>query len=220
MNTPTRTSSDRGWSILLQAVAVASRCSISSVCVISGILFFFVSAANLPAEMTLAKFRKIASSDGDAKAMRPELSKIPIWKESDAELKLNYADGRTILEKTRVTTKTVEGNYIVYSGYSTLYKTSMSSIIGYDEDASSITQWGVFGDVLVKAIIVRDDKNKTSASFSQYGDGYEEIATEHFSEAEITGHAKVFKDGVLFMTREIIARPVTAKEATTAPDHK
>jgi hypothetical protein len=163
--------------------------------------------------MTAERFRKIVATPGDTNVLRPELASLPFWRSAKSSIGLKYQDGRVFKEECLSTAKTVEGRYIVYSLDSQYYKQTMYAIAGYDERASAIRQWGLFGDTVIEATVVFDPDKKISAWTSSYGEGFMEISVMSYSDQESTDHALVYKDGALYMTRDAKTRPIsTAKK--------
>lgn len=158
--------------------------------------------------MTPTRFKELVARVGDTNALRPELAALPFWRESRCTITLKYQDGRVFKEDCIQTAKTIAGKYIVFSMNSRYYKQTMHAIAGYDEKASAIRQWGLFGDTLTETTMIFDPEARVSASTSRYGDGFMEISAGSCSDTEMTDHAVVYKDGVLFMTRDAKTRPI------------
>ena len=145
---------------------------------------------------------------GDTNALRPELASLPFWKNATVSITMKYQDGKVFKEDCIQTAKTVAGKYIVFSTKSQYYKQTMHAIAEYDEKALAIRHWGLFGETLTKATMIFDPEKKLSASTARYGEGFEEISVGSCSEAEMSDHTLVYKDGILFMTRDAKTRPV------------
>jgi hypothetical protein len=160
-------------------------------------------------QMTLERFRKIVATPGDTNALRPQLASLPFWRNAKCSIALRYQDGRTFNEECDSRAKTVEGRYIVYSLDSQYYKQTMYSITGYDENASTIRDWGLFGDTVTEATVVFDPAHKVSAWTSSYGSGFMEISVKSYSDQEMTAHDLVYTNGILFMTRDVKVRPTS-----------
>lgn len=161
-------------------------------------------------EMTPKRFRELVATAGDTNALRPELASLPFWRNAKCSITMKYQDGKVFKEECIQTAKTIGGRYIVFSMESQYYKQTMHAIAGYDEKASAVRQWGLFGDTLTQATVIFDPEKKLSASTSRYGDGFEEISVGSSSDAEMSDHTLVYKDGILFMTRDAKTRPVGA----------
>lgn len=175
-------------------------------------LIFFKSPSSWSeGVMTPQRFKELAGMKGDNIALRPELASLPFWKNAKCSITMKYQDGKVSKEDCLVTAKTIEGRFLVFSMESQFYKHLMYSIVGYDEKAAAIRHWGLFGETLTEATIVIDPKKQASASTARYGDGFEEITVETSSETEVCDHSLVYKNGVLFMTRDAITRPVLAE---------
>jgi len=158
--------------------------------------------------MTSDQFRKLVDTPGDMNALRPELASLPFWRNAKCSVSLKYQDGRVFKEVCMQTAKTVGGRYIVFSTDSQLYKQPMHAIAGYDEKASAIRQWGLFGDTLTEATMIFDPERKICASMATYAGGFSEISVGSHSETEMSDHALVYKDGVLFMIRDVKTWPI------------
>jgi hypothetical protein len=159
--------------------------------------------------MTAERFRSIVASRGDTNALRRELAVLPFWRNTKTEITLKYQDGKTFKEECIGSAKTVGGRYIVFSMESQFYKQTMLAITGFDERANAIRQWGLFGDTVTEGTVVVDPEKKVSAWTSAYGDGYTEIQVSTYSDTEATDHALVYKQGVLFMTRDAKTYPIS-----------
>ncbi len=168
-------------------------------------------------EMTPKRFKELVATVGDTNALRPELASLPFWRKAKCSITMKYQDGKVFKEECLQTAKTIGGRYIVFSMESDYYKETMHAIAGYDEKASAIRQWGLFGDVLTEATVIFDPEKKLSASTSRYGDGFEEISVGSSSDAEMSDHTLVYKRGVLFMTRDAKTQPIRA-EKRVEPD--
>ncbi len=180
-------------------------------------MLFYICLVSLFAEvawsqepMTLEQFKKLVDTPGDTNALRPELASLPFWRNARCSISLKYQDGRVFKEECARTAKTVGGKYIVFSTDSQYYKQTMHAIAGYDENASANRQWGLFGDTLTEATMIFDPERKTSASTATYAGGFIEISVGSHSEKEMSDHTLVYKDGVLFMTRDVKTWPIVA----------
>jgi len=163
-------------------------------------------------EMTPERFRQLVATAGDTNALRPELAALPFWRDAKCSITMKYQDGKIFKEDCTQTAKTIAGRYIVFSMDSQYYKQTMYAVAGYDEKASAIRQWGLFGDTLTEATMIFDPKTKVSASTARYGDGFMEICAGICSDTEMTDHTVVYKDGVLYMTRDAKTCPATARK--------
>lgn len=159
-------------------------------------------------EMTPKRFMELVATAGDTDPLCPELASLPFWGEAMCSTTMKYQDGRVFTEDCVQTAKTIGGKYVVFSMDSQYYKHTMHTIVGYDEKALAIRQWGLFGDTLTEGTIVFDPEKKVVASAAAYGDGFTEISAGSCSEAEQSDHTLVYKDGVLFMTRDVKTRPI------------
>jgi len=159
-------------------------------------------------EMTSNKFRELVAMVGDTNALRPELAALPFWRNARCSITMKYQDGKVFKEDGIQTAKTIGGKYIVFGMESQYYKQTMHAIAGYDEKALAIRQWALFGDTLTESTMIFDPEKKLSASTSRYGDGFMEISVGSCSDTEMSDHTLVYKDGILFMTRDAKTRPI------------
>ncbi len=183
---------------------------------ISCILFvsFIARVALCQEPMTPELFRKLVSTPGDTNALRSELASLPFWREAKCSNIMKYQDGTVFKEEGVQTAKTIDGTYIVFSFDSKYYKQTIYGVAGYDEKASAIKEWGLFGDTLTEETMNFDLRRKISSATSTYGDGFLEISVGSSSDKEMTDRALVFKKGVLFMTRETTTWPIAKLENT------
>jgi hypothetical protein len=158
-------------------------------------------------EMTPTRFRELVATAGDTNALRPELTSLPFWTNAICGITMKYEDGKVFNEDCVQTAKTIGGKYIVFSMDSHYYKQTMYAIAEYDDNALAIRDWGLYGDTLTGATMVFDPGKKVSASTSRYGD-FEEISVGHNSDSEMSDHTLVYKNGRLFMTRDVTTRPI------------
>jgi hypothetical protein len=160
-------------------------------------------------QMTPARFREIASTPGDNLPLNPKLSAAgPLWTNVSITIALKYENGKTFNEEVAETAKTVGGNYIVTTISSRFYKQPMESIMTYDEKASSYKVWAVFGETITEGHIVYDLQKKIYAMNSAYGDGFTELDVGSYNDKESYDKTLIFKQGVLFCTRESKSAPV------------
>jgi hypothetical protein len=163
--------------------------------------------------MTPDRFQAIASAPGDAVPLIAQLSAAPFWTNAVATNVMTYASGKIFKEVMTVTAHTVGGKHIVFTAYSPFYQQPMQAIVGYDTKASVLKTYGLFGDghggnIVTEATVVYDFGKKTYTMTSSYGDGFKETTTGSYNDTEDLAKTVVYKDGALFMTREVITRPV------------
>ena len=154
-------------------------------------------------QMTPERFKKLVATPGDTNALRPELASLPFWRAARCSVTLKFQDGRVFKEEMAQTAKTIGGNYVVFSMDSQYYKQTMYSILAYDDKALAIKQWGLFGDGVTEETMIFDLDKRISASTSTYAGGFMEIAVGSFSKNEMSGRALAYKNGVLYLTREV-----------------
>jgi hypothetical protein len=161
--------------------------------------------------ITAARFREIVSTPGDTMPLNAKLAAAgPLWTNATVRISLAFADGRTFREEVAETTKTIAGKYVVTRVASKFYKQPMDSIMAYDDQASDYKVWALFGEAVTEGRIVYDPKKRIFAMDSAYGDGFTELGVGSYSDTESSSRTSVFKNGLLFCTRD----------ATTTPSNK
>jgi len=164
--------------------------------------------------MTPELFRQIVAKPGDLIALTPELSDVPIWTNADIHIVMKYVSGKTFTEKIMQTTRTVDGKYIIYTINSEFYHQTMSSIMIFDKKSSTLKVYGCYsdghgGDVMTESAVIYDYAKKTYTGTSLYGDGFKEITTGSYTSTNDYSSTLVYKNGALFMTREVSATRVS-----------
>jgi hypothetical protein len=160
-------------------------------------------------EMTPARFREIASTPGDNVPLNPKLSAMgPVWRNVVVSVILKYEDGKTFKEEISGTSKTIGGKYIVTTVLSRLYKQPMDSILTYDEKASTYKVFAIYGDTVTESRMAYNFSKKIYAENSAYGDGFTELGVGSYTDTENLDRTLIFKNGVLFCTRESKTMPV------------
>lgn len=173
-------------------------------------LFSFIASVAWSQEpITPELFRKIVATPPDTNALRPELASVTFWKDAKCKVSLKNQDGTAFNEECAQTAWTVGGRYIVFSTDTQYYKGAMYAIVGYDEKASAIRVWGLFGDTLTEATMVFDPARKIYAQTGTYAGGFMEISVGSYSDKEMSNHTLVYKDGVLFTTRDVKTWSIT-----------
>ncbi|MGB7749173.1 MAG: hypothetical protein WBN75_18020 [Verrucomicrobiia bacterium] len=177
------------------------------------VLLFSIAVGTSQEQLTPDKFREIVATPGDKVPLLPKLAAgSPLWTNATVNVVLKYQTGKVFKEDIKQTAKTIGGKYIVFTGQSQFYHQPMSSILTYDEKASALKVYGLYGDghgsdVVTVSLIVYDYEKKIYAASSTYADGFKEITVGSYSETESSDRTLVYKDGVLFMTRETKTRP-------------
>jgi hypothetical protein len=165
--------------------------------------------------MTLARFREIVGTPGDAVPLMPQLAAVPFWTNAVVSNVMTYASGKVFREELTQTARTVGGKFVVFTVQSKFYNQPMNSILAYDEKASALKVYGLYGDnhagdIVTEGTAAYDYTKKTYTSISSYGDGFKETTTGSYTDTEDSAKTVVYKDGVLFMTREVKTRPTVA----------
>jgi len=174
------------------------------------------NAASLSQEpMTPARFREIVSTPGDAVPLAPQLAAVPFWTDAVVSNVMTYASGKVFREAMTQTARTVGGKYVVFTVQSKFYNQPMNSILAYDAKASALKVYGLYGDnhagdIMTEGTAVYEFAKKTYTITSSYGDGFKEATTGSYTDTEDSAKTVVYKDGVLFMTREVKTRPIVA----------
>jgi len=179
-------------------------------------LLLSTNAASLNLEtMTPARFREIVGTPGDAVPLAPQLAAVPFWTNAVVSNVMTYASGKVFQEEMTQTARTEGGKYVVFTVQSKFYNQPMNSILAYDEKASALKMYGLYGngpagDIVMEGTAAYDYAKKTYTITSSYGDGFKETTTGSYTDKEDSAKTVVYKDGVLFMTREVKTRPIVA----------
>jgi hypothetical protein len=165
--------------------------------------------------MTPARFREIVGTPGDAVPLVPQLAAVPFWTNAVVSNVMTYASGKVFREEMTQTARTVGGKYVVFTVQSKFYNQPMNSILAYDAKASTLKVYGLYGngpggDIVTEGTAVYEFAKKTYTIISSYGDGFKETTTGSYTDTEDSAKTVVYKEGVLFMTREVKTRPIVA----------
>jgi hypothetical protein len=163
--------------------------------------------------MTPARFQEIVSAPGDVVPLIAPLAAAPFWTNAVATNVMTYASGKIFKEVMTVTAHTVGGQYVVFTAYSSFYQQPMQTIFGYDAKALVLTTYGLYGDghggnIVTEATVVYDFDKQTYTMNSSYGDGFKKTTTGSYTDTEDVTKTVVYKNGALFVTHEIVTRPV------------
>lgn len=160
--------------------------------------------------MTPGRFRQIAATSGDSTPLMSKLAAAgPLWTNAVVSVNLKYESGKTFKEEVSGSARTIGGNYIVATVQSKFYEQPIETITTYDEQASAYKFWALFGETVTEGQIVFDLQKKVFAINSAYGDGFTELGVGSYSDTERSERTCIFKNGVLFATRESRSRPAT-----------
>jgi hypothetical protein len=173
------------------------------------IAFLIATSGKAQDDMTPERFKALVAAPDDTNQLRAELASLPFWKTGKCSVAMKFQDGKTFTEDSVETAKTINGKYVIFSMNSKFYKQMIYSIAEYDEQASAIRIWGLYGDKLTHATVVLDPEKKISATSAIYGD-FAEISVGSSSPDELSDHTLVYKNGILFMTRDIKIHPLAA----------
>ena len=165
--------------------------------------------------MTPARFHEIVGLPGDAVPLAPQLAAVPFWTNATISNVMTYASGKMFREELTQTARTVGGKYVVFTVQSKFYNQPMNSILAYDEKASALKVYGLYGDghagdIVMEGTAIYDYAKKTYTITSSYGDGFKETTTGSYTDKEDSAKTVMYKGGVLFMTREVKTRPLVA----------
>jgi hypothetical protein len=181
---------------------------------IVGLILVFSTGLGFGQEsMTPARFREIVNLPGDTVPLVPQLAPVPFWTNAVVSNVMTYASGKVFREKMDGTSHSVQGKYIVFTIQSEFYHQTMYSILTSDEKAAVLKVYGLFGDghggdVVTEGTEVFNFARKTYTITSLYGDGFKETTAGTYTDKEDFARTTVYKNGVLFMTREATTRPV------------
>jgi hypothetical protein len=78
----------------------------------------------------------------------------------------------------------------------------------YVEKVSAFKNLAVYGNTIVGGTVVLDSEKKTYKTSSAYGDGFTEVGNGSYSDKESSERTLVYKNGALFMTREVKSKPL------------
>lgn len=172
-------------------------------------LLFATGTALGQEQMTPARFREIAAAPGDSTPLRPQLAAAgPLWTNAMVSVVLTYQSGKVFKEEMTQTAKTIGGKYIVYTVQSNFYHQPMTSIATYDDEASALKTYGLFGETIAEGTLVYDSPKRIYAESSAYGDGFKETTVGSYSDTEDSAKSLVYQNGILVMTREAKRHPV------------
>lgn len=154
--------------------------------------------------VTADQFRQIAATPADAAPLPLQITSAgPMWTNATATVLMRYQSGRVYTDNMKVTAKSVGGKYRVFTAQSQIYKTPVNSIVMYDDKAKALKTLGLEGDTVTVATSVVDYDKKIYAETSSYGEGFTEITAGTYSMNMDSEQTAVFKNGVLYMTREV-----------------
>jgi len=161
-------------------------------------------------QMTVARFREITSTPGDNTPLNPKLAAAisDLFTNATVSIVLKYPDGKTLNVEATESAKTVGGKYIVTTVHSQSNSEHVDSIMTYDEKASAYRGWAAYGEKIIGGVSVFDLQKKIVSTYVDYGDGSSELSVGSYSNTESSDRALIFKNGVLFCTRESKTMPV------------
>ena len=177
-------------------------------------LLGLTSCGSRPSEsMTPTRFQQIVNMPADTVPLSAPLSSLPRWPQFVTSNVMTYAAGRVFQEELKGTTRTVGGKYIVSAVQSRFYQQPLHSIVAYDAQASAIKTYGLSGDGrggsrVTEGLVAFDFAKKTYTMTSTY-EGFQETTTGNYADREDRSKTVVYKDGALFLTREVITRPAS-----------
>lgn len=180
---------------------------------IVGLILVFSTGLGFGQEsMTPARFREIVNSPGDTVPLVPQLAPVPFWTNAVVSNVMTYASGKVFREKMNGTSHSVQGKYIVFTIQSEFYHQTMHSILTYTAEPSTLKTYSLFddghrGEILTEVTTRYDLVRKTYTGTSSYGDGFMETTTGSFTDKVDFSKTMVYKNGVLFLTREVTTRP-------------
>ncbi len=157
------------------------------------------------------QFNEIAAKPGDTLPLASELARVPFLTNATVPAELRYQTGRVFSEDAPGSARTVEGKYIIFTMPSQFYHRPMNTILTFDQQASALKVYSLYGDthggdMVIEATVVYDYARKIYATSSSYG-GFKEVTVGSYADSGSSDHTLVFKDGVLFLTREVHSMP-------------
>ena len=162
--------------------------------------------------MTPACFQEIVNLPADAVPLSEPLASMPRWPNFVSSNVMTYATGQVVQEEMKGTTRTVGGKYIVSAVQSRFYEQPMHSVVAYDAKAAAIKAYGLYGDGrgghrVTEGLVAFDFAKKTYTVTSAY-DGFKKATAGRYTDTEDRSKTIVYRDGALFLTREVTTRPV------------
>ena len=183
-----------------------------------GLLMFLVAGAGFGQEpMTPGRFRDIVNSPADAVPLVPQLAAVPFWTNAIVSNVMTYASGKVYREETPLTAHTVGGKYIVFTVQSKFYHQPMTSLLAFDEKASMLKSYGLYGDshdanIVTEGTVVYNYAKQTYTISSSYGDGFKETTVGSYTDAEDTARTEVYRNGLFFMSHDVVTRPAISRK--------
>jgi hypothetical protein len=168
-----------------------------------------------PEAMTPERFRELVAMRGDSFPLVTQLDALPFWTNAVVSNVMTYASGKVVREEMTQTARTLRGQCVVFTVQSKFYNQPVNAILAYDDKASALKIYGLYanehgGDMVTEGTVKYDSKRKTYTIVSAYDD-FKETTTGSYTDTEDVAKTVVYKDGALFMTREVITRPVSAR---------
>lgn len=162
--------------------------------------------------MTTERFRELAAAPGDSVPLEPKLASVPFWTNAIITNVTAYATGKVAKEVITQTARTEGGKFVVFTLNSELYHQAMDTILAYDEKASALKAYALYSndkgsDMIIESTIVYDYGKKTYTMSASY-DGYKETTKGSYASKEDFARTSIYKDDLLFLTREVTTRPV------------
>lgn len=163
--------------------------------------------------MTPERFRELAAAPGDLVPLTPKLAGVPFWTNAIITNVTTYASGKVVTEVITQTARTIGGKYVVFTLNSELNHQAMDTILAYDEKASALKAYVLYntgqgGDTIIESAILYDYAKKTYTMSATYGD-FKEITNGSYTFEEDFAKTSIYKNGDLFLTREVITRPLS-----------
>lgn len=162
------------------------------------------------ASVTVAWFNEIAATAGDNVPLNSKLAAVgPVWTNATISISIKYEDGRSFEEEVPLTCKTVQGKYIVTTIYPQNNQKPTNTVVTYDDKTSSYKIWAMSREKIIEGQLIYDLRKKLYAVHSARSDGVTELGVGSYSDTESSSRTFIYKDGVLFSTRDSKTTPST-----------
>lgn len=183
-----------------------------TICIFCLVLAFSIRIGLCQETMNPARFQQIVKRSGDTAPLVPELASVPFWTNAVVSNVMIYTSGKVFQEEMTQTAHTVDGKYLVFTAGSKFYHQIMNAVLAFDKKESTLKLYGLYGDghggdVVTEGEVVYDYTRKTYTITSSYGEGYKETTNGSYTEKADYSKTLVYKDGSLFLTREVWTRP-------------
>jgi hypothetical protein len=162
--------------------------------------------------MTVKRFRKIVDAPADSVPLSAPLSLTPVWPHVVISNVMTYASGQVLQEEMKGGSHTVEGKYVVSAMNSQLYNQKFYYVTMYDAEEAVIKNYALTDNgkgrpMISESRVYPDFTNKTYIAKAVYGD-FIESTTGSYTDTNEICKSLIYKNGVLFLTRDLTIRQV------------